>query len=104
MVAWLSNVPNLITCVRMSSGGKIYLKREFAMPNILYFRTGSNGSGIKQVSVFRSKQSILPVYLVCQSGNVGPVLVLWSAVSSALLQKKNTLKMLVFSFCNKIYI
>ena len=75
---------------------------ELNMPNILYFRTGSNGSGIKRVSVFRSKQSILPADLVCQSGSVGPVLGLWSAVSSALLQKKNTLKMLVFPFVTKL--
>ena len=70
------------------------------MPNILYFRTGSDGSGIKRISVLRSKQSILPTNLVCQSGGVGPV-GLWSAVSSVLLQKKNSLKMLVFSFYNK---
>ena len=73
------------------------------MPNILYFRTGSNGSGIKRVSVLRSKQSILPAHLVWQSGSVGPIRGLWIAVSSALLQQ-NTLKMLVFSFCDKTYI
>ena len=68
-----------------------------------YFQTGPNGSGIKRVSVLRSKQSILPAHLVWQSGSVGPIHGLWIAVSSALLQK-NTLKMLVFSFHNKTYI